>query len=353
MQAHDEPALGWTLVLRRQPVRLVAGRPEGGYTDAYELICCDCGDDPDLDYRDVSPGLQRIRGPYGFRQASRHTGSTTCFDTGSSRFPWPAGCGGERDPPMARRDSARAAGAGTAGAVARRLADQLARGGGPARQRPASGLRELSAVDRAIYSAVAATPTPSLDEPLRLAPNAANNCRLWLAIATGLRVTGGRAGGRAAGRGTVAIGVTSALVNLAVKSAWSRQRPDRVGVGVPVRRNVPMPASTSFPSGHAAAGFAFAAAIGRDQPWLGLALRFLAAAVAYSRVHTGVHYPSDAVVVGDLIGEGTGQAVAGLMDRLPSARRPSRSCRGKQRELPDGTDAKAQGTVTIDEVPMA
>ena len=43
-----------------------------------------------------------------------------------------------------------------------------------------------------------------------------------------------------------------------------------------------MPASTSFPSGHAASGFAFAAAIGRDQPWLGLALRFLAAAVAYS-----------------------------------------------------------------------
>jgi hypothetical protein len=64
MQTHDEPALGWTLVLRRQPVHLVNGYPEGGYTDAYELICCDCGDDPDLDYRDVSPDLQRIRGPY-------------------------------------------------------------------------------------------------------------------------------------------------------------------------------------------------------------------------------------------------------------------------------------------------
>ena len=66
MQIHDEPALGWTLVLRRQPVRLVEGRPEGGYTDGYELICCGCGDDPDLDYRDVSPRLQRIRGPYRF-----------------------------------------------------------------------------------------------------------------------------------------------------------------------------------------------------------------------------------------------------------------------------------------------
>jgi hypothetical protein len=54
------------VVLRRQAVHLVHGRPEGGYTDAYELVCCDCGDDPDLDYRDVSPRLQRIRGPYKF-----------------------------------------------------------------------------------------------------------------------------------------------------------------------------------------------------------------------------------------------------------------------------------------------
>lgn len=62
----DQATPGWTLVLRRQPVRLVDGRPEGGYTDAYELVCCDCGDDPDLDYQDVGPDLQRIRGPYGF-----------------------------------------------------------------------------------------------------------------------------------------------------------------------------------------------------------------------------------------------------------------------------------------------
>jgi membrane-associated phospholipid phosphatase len=150
----------------------------------------------------------------------------------------------------------------------------------------------------------------------------------------------------------VAIGVTSALVNLAVKSAWSRPRPDRVGARFPVRRNVRMPTSTSFPSGHAAAGFAFAAAIGREQPWLGLALRFLAAAVAYSRVHTGVHYPSDAVA-GALIGEGTGQAVAGLMDRLRPARTPSRSGRGKQRELPDGADAEGARAVNNDEVPVA
>jgi membrane-associated phospholipid phosphatase len=242
---------------------------------------------------------------------------------------------------MARRDSATAPSAGTAGAAAQTLADELARGGGPARQRVARGLRELGAVDRAVYSAVAATATPSLDEPLRRLSNAANNSRLWLTIATGLRVAGGEAGRRAAVRGTVAIGITSALVNLAAKSAWSRQRPDRAGAGVPFWRNVPMPASTSFPSGHAASGFAFAAAIGRDQPWLGLTLRFLAAAVAYSRVHTGVHYPGD-IVVGALIGEGTGQAVAGLMDRLPQARNPSRSRPREPSREPSSADMGTQ-----------
>jgi hypothetical protein len=64
MTANGQAGLGWTVVLRRMPTRIVAGRPEGGYTDAFEIVCCDCGDDPDLDYRDVSPELQRIRGPY-------------------------------------------------------------------------------------------------------------------------------------------------------------------------------------------------------------------------------------------------------------------------------------------------
>jgi membrane-associated phospholipid phosphatase len=261
---------------------------------------------------------------------------------------------------MARQDSAGTTASDGAGGIAQRLADRLERRGN--RGRPAEGLRELGAVDRAVYSAVAATPTPALDEPLRRLSNAANNSGLWLAAAAGLGAAGGGAGRRAAVRGTVAIGVTSALVNLAVKSAWPRQRPDRAGAGVPVRRNVRMPSSTSFPSGHAASGFAFAAAIGRDQPWLGLALRFLAAAVAYSRVHTGVHYPGDAVV-GALIGEGTGQAVAGLMDRLSPAGKASRSGLTRQKNPTMlaaglvGADHRAglltPRMVSNDEVPVA
>ena len=64
MTSYGQPGGGWTLVLRRKPAHMVQGQPEGGYTEAYELVCSDCGDDPDLDYREVSPGLRRIRGPY-------------------------------------------------------------------------------------------------------------------------------------------------------------------------------------------------------------------------------------------------------------------------------------------------
>ncbi len=64
LTAGGQPGPGWTLVLRRQPIRIVDGQPQGGYADVYELICCYCDDDPDLDYRHVSPDLQRIRGPY-------------------------------------------------------------------------------------------------------------------------------------------------------------------------------------------------------------------------------------------------------------------------------------------------
>jgi hypothetical protein len=36
----------------------------GGYTDEFEVICCDCGDRPYWDYSEIPFQLQRIRGPY-------------------------------------------------------------------------------------------------------------------------------------------------------------------------------------------------------------------------------------------------------------------------------------------------
>ena len=66
MNDQNRPGHGWAVVLRRQLARIVGGQPGGGYTDVYELICCDCGDHPDLDYGQVPPALRQIRGPYPF-----------------------------------------------------------------------------------------------------------------------------------------------------------------------------------------------------------------------------------------------------------------------------------------------
>ncbi|HYB85576.1 MAG TPA: hypothetical protein VEC76_01895 [Streptosporangiaceae bacterium] len=64
MTTDDQRVDGWSVVLRRQPARIVDGRVQGPYTDAFEIICCDCGDDPSLEYSEVSPRLQLVRGPY-------------------------------------------------------------------------------------------------------------------------------------------------------------------------------------------------------------------------------------------------------------------------------------------------
>ena len=58
-----QPGHGGTACLRNQPVRMVNGHPEGGYTSMYEVICPSCGDNPDLDYSQVPPRLQWLRGP--------------------------------------------------------------------------------------------------------------------------------------------------------------------------------------------------------------------------------------------------------------------------------------------------
>jgi|SRR5207253_11281599 hypothetical protein len=67
----------FTAALRRQ--RVPPGRLEDGYTGAFEVICGDCGDYPDLGYSQVSPRLQRLRGPYntikaGFAAYREHLG---------------------------------------------------------------------------------------------------------------------------------------------------------------------------------------------------------------------------------------------------------------------------------------
>ena len=41
-------------------------------------------------------------------------------------------------------------------------------------------------IDQAVYETIAVTPTPSLDNQMRILSNAANNSRLWIATAAAL-----------------------------------------------------------------------------------------------------------------------------------------------------------------------
>jgi undecaprenyl-diphosphatase len=165
---------------------------------------------------------------------------------------------------------------------------------------------ELAELDARLYAAVAGATTPTLDAFFRRLSRTADKSVLWLGIAGVMAAVGGRTGRRAAMNGVASIALASATANLVGKQVTNRRRPDRVWHDVPEARHVPMPTSTSFPSGHSASAFAFAEGVGSAAPALGVPVRLLAVAVSYSRVHTGVHYPGD-VVAGALIGVTAGE----------------------------------------------
>ncbi len=64
---------------------------------------------------------------------------------------------------------------------------------------------------------------------------------------------------------------------------------------------VGLPATSSFPSGHATVAFACATVLALGRPRLALWLFALAALIAFSRVYVGVHYPFD-VLAGAVLG---------------------------------------------------
>jgi diacylglycerol kinase family enzyme/membrane-associated phospholipid phosphatase len=190
--------------------------------------------------------------------------------------------------------------------------------------------------DLALFRAAARSELPVVGPLLPPLSRAANQSKLWLAIAAGAAVAGGRFGRRAALRGVLAIGATSALTNLPAKYLAGRRRPD-LDLVPEVRRLARVPASTSFPSGHAASAFAFATAFTLEQRRARLPVFALAAAVAYSRVYTGVHYPGD-VVVGAALGSAVARATTRpwpLADDTPATGAPAGPATG--RAAIDGT----------------
>ena len=129
------------------------------------------------------------------------------------------------------------------------------------------------------------------DHALRFLTRSADHGRLWIAIAAVGALTGKRTR-RASLRGLASLGAASFVSNVVVKPLIGRRRPDLERTPL-ARRIGEVPWTSSFPSGHAASAAAFAAGATMELPVAGVVLAPLAAAVAYSRVHVGVHYRSD------------------------------------------------------------
>jgi len=118
----------------------------------------------------------------------------------------------------------------------------------------------------------------------------------------------------------------AASVAFVAASVWCA---DLVAAGIKLTADRPRPAETvvgadplvhtfgsSFPSGHAATsvagGVSLAAIVPRGRVWFLL----LAAAIAYSRIYVGVHYPVD-VLAGALVGAAVGLGAGTVVRSRP------------------------------------
>ncbi|AEW97248.1 phosphatase PAP2 family protein [Streptantibioticus cattleyicolor] len=158
----------------------------------------------------------------------------------------------------------------------------------------------IGAWDRALFLQVATRRWPGAEPVLPRLSRAADHGVLWLAGAGALAVAGGRRGRRAALRGVGSLALASLVVNTVGKRSVRRARPvlDEVPV---LRRLARQPFTTSFPSGHAASAAAFATGVAlQASRWAPVVIP-VAASVAFSRIYTGVHYPSD-VLAGAAVG---------------------------------------------------
>ncbi|MFF2557548.1 bifunctional phosphatase PAP2/diacylglycerol kinase family protein [Nocardia sp. NPDC058058] len=159
--------------------------------------------------------------------------------------------------------------------------------------------------DRAVNGAVGRIPVTGVDRGMLRLTQTADRGVLWAGIAMLLAARQGSTR-RAALRGVISVAGASFTVNVVLKSMFARRRPAAEALPS-ARRLMRFPTSSSFPSGHSASAAAFATAVALESPRAALVVAPLAASVAYSRVHTGVHWPSD-VFVGAAVGSGVALA---------------------------------------------
>ncbi|MCK1797230.1 phosphatase PAP2 family protein [Streptomyces sp. XM4193] len=193
----------------------------------------------------------------------------------------------------------------------------------------------VSRVDNVLFRKVAGRRLPGADRVLPRLSRSANHGLLWFGTAAAIATLGSdRASARrAALRGTASLALASLVTNTLAKRAVRRDRP-LLGPVPSIRHLKRQPHTTSFPSGHSASAAAFATGVAMESPALGAVVAPVAAAVAFSRVYTGVHYPTD-VAAGIAIGAGAALVVRRLLPSRQLVPPPVRASVRAPR-LPDG-----------------
>lgn len=116
--------------------------------------------------------------------------------------------------------------------------------------------------------------------------------------------------------------VASSIVTVGLKWGIGRDRPF---ITYPELAKLVPAGSPSFPSGHTSMAFSTATSLTLAYPkWYVYVPAFLwASGVGYSRMHLGVHYPSD-VLVGAIVGSGSAFLSSFLTEKIQMKRRSKR-----------------------------